>query len=238
MLRVEYQGLAGQLLTAFQDANLSPSSAEDTTAPSKQQTAASSTRSTSSRDRYTQQQQQQHPPQQQQQQQYPQQQHEQQYEHLRASVLGLGLDAVAAVRSRRRKSRSGSPESSVDGSGQLDQRQQQSLRHEHGTVHAPGSSTVGSVSSPGSPAKETAATDVGVCNNEEQDASDAADAVFLQLLLLLAHRAGFVPLSERDVQLAIALNTGMGAARQLYIPGAPSASHTHVSNTSPAVRPQ
>lgn len=35
----------------------------------------------------------------------------------------------------------------------------------------------------------------------------AADAVFMHLLLLLASKAGFVGLSERDVQLGISLNT-------------------------------
>jgi hypothetical protein len=40
-----------------------------------------------------------------------------------------------------------------------------------------------------------------------QGAAAAADAAFMQLLLLLAQRAAFVPLSERDVALSVSLNT-------------------------------
>lgn len=187
--RVEYQGLAEQLLTAFQEANLAPG--PTTTAYSSNAQHSFSNSSSSG-------------PEQQQQQQQP----ERQYEHLGASVLGLNVGAIAGLRRRRRvRSRGSSPSSSSSSSSPTESIDSLESLQQHDRSAKPPEASSSNGETDATPAAAAAAAAASV-EEEEVEAAAAADALFTQLLLLLAMRAGFVPLCERDVQLSISLNTG------------------------------
>lgn len=223
--RVEYQGLAEQLLTAFQQANRAPGGPAGA---ARSRIASPALRSNSVDLR--------------------QADFEQlQFDHLGPTALRLpAATAVSAApepwqqNGRSNSSHGGSSSSSdtgshcnsmdgSDGDSQTSFREQQAVhqqlqwqQHDNSTHHpsmqvsnnnrssSSNGSAVGEASTTAAAAVSAGAA-TGQSPQPEEDceaaAAAAADAAFMQLLLLLSQRASFVPLSVRDVALGVSLNT-------------------------------
>lgn len=211
--RVEYQGIAEQLLTAFQQANRVPASAGTAATAAAGPAMFASDLDVDQRFDFS------------------GQLGSDQFDHLGPSLL-ISLPDAARRRSNSHSSspsaagsRSGSSSddeddshsSSSSGSRRSNGKPQTSQQHVSSQLSSakdaqrqqqPPSSNNSSSSAVATKqsVSDTAAT-ATTPGAAEQDAAAAADAAFMQLLLLLAQRAAFVPLSERDVALGVSLNT-------------------------------
>jgi hypothetical protein len=216
---VEYQGLAEQLLTAFQQANRVPASTSTAAASA----AAGDTWSTSRLDveeRFD----------------FSGQLGSDQFDHLGPSLLislpdaarqysyssrSAGGSLTSSAASSIDESPSSSGSSSMDespsssrSSGNVRGKLQDSVQHadsqrlqQHGPTSSSNSSNMRASQHATNQMHGSTAAAAASAQAAEQDAAAAADATFMQLLLLLAQRAAFVPLSERDVALGVSLNT-------------------------------